>query len=156
MPEVTKVNPFHHDEIYDSQSDTVLLRQVRFPFKYNKFDILGSEWSDRIGDRWGKVCRKYNRNESFVGMVLSFSEEDFLHFCSELVKVEPINGARLVKFVNHQSLYNVWRVDYYVSKKPAKGYSDSRWAPNIIQSDNAIDDWNLFEDSMFGKFLRGR
>lgn len=149
MPEVNKVNPFHHDKIYDQDSDNVLLRQVNFPFKFNKADTLGSVWSDRIHG-WGKVCRKYNKNESFFGMVLSFSEEEFLNFCSELIEIKPINGARLVKFVQAQSGYTVWRVDYYVSKKPAKGYSDSRWAPNIIQSDNAIDDWNLFEDVLRG------
>lgn len=84
-------------------------------------------------------------------MIFRLTEEEFLDFCSIIAGLKDIQGARLVKFVHGQSGFCVWRVDYYVSKKPVKGYSDSRWAPNIIQSENAIDDWGLFEDSLFGR-----
>lgn len=150
MPEVTKVYPFHHDKIYDQQSDNVLLRQVNFPFKFNKNDTIGSEWSDRQYHNWVKAVGKYNKTESFIGMIFRLSEEEFLDFCSIILGVKGISGARLVKFVHGQSGFCVWRVDYYISKKPVKGHSDSRWAPNIIQSENSIDDWNLFEDVLFG------
>jgi hypothetical protein len=152
MSEVSKCNSYHHGRIYDQSSDNILLRQVDFPLKVGKKDIVDSVWSDRIMSKWSEVIGRWNKNESFIGMVLSFSDEDFLKFIGELVGQKSLNGARLVKFVHAQSGFCVWRMDYYISTNPQRGYSDSYRAPNIISSKDDIpfilDEWDPFDDML--------